>query len=35
VNVDYAYGSATEGTTGAAIVLGVEDAQRAAAVSGI
>jgi hypothetical protein len=35
VNVDYAYGSANEGTTGAAIVLGVEDAQRAAAVSGI
>lgn len=35
VNVDYAYGSVNEGTTGAAIVLGVEDAQRAAAVSGI
>ena len=35
VNVDYAYGSAAEGTTGAAVVLGVEDAQRAAAVSGI
>ena len=35
VNVDYAYGSANEGTAGAAIVLGVEDAQRAAAVSGI
>ena len=35
VNVDYAYGSATEGTGGAAVVLGVEDAQRAAAASGI
>ena len=35
VNVDYAYGSAPEGTKGAAIVLGVEDAQRSAAVSGI
>jgi hypothetical protein len=35
VNVDYAYGSVTEGTSGAAVVLGVEDAQRAAAASGI
>lgn len=35
VNVDYAYGSALEGTAGAAIVLGVADAQRAAAASGI
>jgi len=35
VNVDYAYGSAAEGTSGAAVVLGVEDAQRAAAASGI
>jgi hypothetical protein len=35
VNVDYAYGSAAEGTRGAAVVLGVEDAQRAAAASGI
>ena len=35
VNVDYAYGSAAEGTGGAAVVLGVEDAQRAAAASGI
>ena len=35
VNVDYAYGSVPEGTTGAAIVLGVEDAERAAAASGI
>jgi hypothetical protein len=35
VNVDYAYGSVTEGTGGAAVVLGVEDAQRAAAASGI
>src|SRR6185295_13985490 len=33
VNVDYAYGSVTEGTGGAAVVLGVEDAQRAAAAS--
>jgi len=35
VNVDYAYGSAPEGTAGAAIVLGVADAQRASAASGI
>ena len=35
VNVNYAYGSVTEGTGGAAVVLGVEDAQRAAAASGI
>ena len=35
VNVDYAYGSVVEGTRGAAVVLGVEDAQRVAAVSGI
>jgi len=35
VNVDYAYGSVTEGTSRAAVVLGVEDAQRAAAASGI
>jgi len=36
VNVDYAYGSTPpEMTTGTAIVLGVEDAARAAAASGI
>ncbi len=35
VNLDYAYGSAPEGTTGAAVVLGVADAQRAAAISGM
>ena len=35
VNVDYAYGSAPEGTKGAAIVLGVEDAQRSAAATGM
>ena len=35
VNVDYAYGSAPEGTKGAAIVLGVEDAQRSAAAIGM
>ena len=35
VNIDYAYGSAPERTAGAAIVLGVEDAQRSAAATGI
>ena len=35
VNVEYAYGTAPEGGTGAAIVLGVEDAERASAATGI
>lgn len=35
VNLDYAYGGAAEGATMAAIVLGVEDAQRAAAAAGV
>jgi hypothetical protein len=35
VNVDYAYGSGVEGGTMAALVMGVENAQRAAAAAGI
>jgi hypothetical protein len=35
VNVDYAYGGAAEGAPGAAVVLGVEDAQRAASRAGV
>ena len=35
VNVQYAYGGGSEGSASAAIVLGVDDAQRAAAASGI
>lgn len=35
VNIEYAYGSAAEGALGAAIVLGVEDALRAAAAAGV
>jgi hypothetical protein len=35
VNVDYAYGGAADGAQGAAVVLGVEDAQRAAARAGV
>src|SRR5262245_453458 len=35
VNVDYAYGSRAEGTKGAVVVLGVEDAQRSAAATGM
>lgn len=35
VNVDYAYGSTADGKAGAAVVLGVEDAQRAAAATGM
>jgi hypothetical protein len=37
VNIEYAYGSAAAGATmaGAAIVLGIADAQRAAAAAGI
>jgi len=33
-NVDYAYGGAADGATGAAVVLGVDDAQRVAARAG-
>jgi hypothetical protein len=35
VNVEYAYGGGSEGSAAAAIVLGVDDAQRAAAAAGI
>ena len=35
VNVEYAYGGAAEGSPTAAIILGVEDAMRAAAAAGI
>lgn len=35
VNVDYAYGSTAEGKSGTAVVLGVEDAQRAATAAGL
>jgi hypothetical protein len=35
VNVDYAYGGGAEGGLTATIVLGVEDAQRAAAAAGV
>jgi hypothetical protein len=35
VNVEYAYGSGAEGTWTSAIVLGVDDAQRAAAAAGV
>lgn len=35
INIEYAYGSAPEGAAGAAVVLGVADAQRAAAAAGI
>jgi hypothetical protein len=35
VNVEYAYGSGPEGSWTAAIVLGVDDAQRAAAAAGV
>jgi hypothetical protein len=35
VNVEYAYGTAADGFGGAAIVLGVENAARAAAAAGI
>ena len=34
-NVEYAYGSAPEGGAMAAVVLGVDDAQRAAAAAGV
>ena len=35
INVDYAYGGSTDGSATAAVVVGVEDAQRAAAAAGI
>jgi len=35
VNVEYAYGGGFEGAAGAIVVLGVADAQRAAAAGGI
>ncbi len=35
VNVEYAYGGGSEGGPTATIVLGVEDAQRAAAAAGV
>jgi hypothetical protein len=35
VNVEYAYGGGSEGSASAAIVLGVDDAMRAAAAAGI
>jgi hypothetical protein len=35
VNVEYAYGGGSEGSPSAVVVLGVDDAQRAAAAAGI
>jgi hypothetical protein len=35
VNIEYAYGGATEGAPSATIVIGVADAQRAAAAAGV
>jgi hypothetical protein len=35
VNVEYAYGGGSEGSPTAAIVLGVDDAERAAAAAGM
>ena len=35
VNVEYAYGGTSEGGAGAVVVLGVDDAQRAAAAAGV
>ena len=35
VNVEYAYGGGSEGSPTATIVLGVEDAERAAAAAGV
>ncbi len=35
INIEYAYGGATGGSAGAVVVLGVDDAQRAAAASGV
>ncbi len=35
INVEYAYGGGAEGSASAAIVLGVDDAERAAAAAGV
>jgi len=35
VNVEYAYGGGAEGSAAASVVLGVDDAQRAAAAAGV
>lgn len=35
INVEYAYGGAAEGSPMATVVLGVDDAQRAAAAAGV
>ncbi len=35
VNIEYAYGAASEGAPTAAVVLGVADAERAAAAAGV
>ncbi len=35
INLDYAYGAAVEGSPMAAIVVGVDDAQRASAAAGV
>jgi hypothetical protein len=35
VNVEYAYGGAADGSPAASLVLGVDDAQRAAAAAGV
>lgn len=35
INVEYAYGAGPEGSAGACVVLGVDDAQRAAAAAGV
>src|SRR4051794_34112716 len=35
VNIEYAYGGASEGSPAAAIVLGVQDAMRAASAAGV
>ena len=35
INIDYVYGGASEGSPTATLVLGVENAQRAAAAAGV
>ncbi len=35
INIEYAYASASDGNPSAAVVLGVDDAQRAAAAAGL
>ena len=35
VNIEYAYGGALDGSAGAVVVLGVDDAQRASAAAGV